>query len=71
MSDATTITVRPNGPYVIKGNIQMLDSAGTPYTVAETVVLCRCGHSENKPFCDGTHKRVGFASAPEVPTTSS
>ncbi|MBI3911292.1 MAG: CDGSH iron-sulfur domain-containing protein [Armatimonadetes bacterium] len=55
------VTVRPNGPYVIQGPVQVVDWHGHPYPVSGPVTaLCRCGHSENKPFCDGSHKRVGF-----------
>ena len=61
----TTIVVINNGPYRILGeNITIQDAAGNTFGLAgRTVVsLCRCGHSENKPFCDGTHARIGFQS---------
>lgn len=59
------ITVRENGPYRIEapaGSLELLDASGKPYDLAgrTAFALCRCGHSENKPFCDGAHKRVGF-----------
>jgi CDGSH-type Zn-finger protein len=59
------ITVRRNGPYRLEGlegDISLLDEAGNRYGLGgRTVVsLCRCGHSQNKPFCDGSHNRVGF-----------
>jgi len=59
---ATKITVRTNGPYRIEGEFEIVDMQGKPYGLAgRTVVsLCRCGHSSNKPFCDGSHKTVGF-----------
>jgi len=59
---AAKITVRTNGPYRIEGEFEIVDMQGKPYGLAgRTVVsLCRCGHSSNKPFCDGTHKTVGF-----------
>ena len=59
---ATKITVRTNGPYRIEGDFEIVDMQGKPYGLAgRTVVsLCRCGHSSNKPFCDGSHKTVGF-----------
>ena len=59
---ATKITVRTNGPYRIEGEFEIVDMQGKPYGLAgRTVVsLCRCGHSSNKPFCDGTHGKVGF-----------
>ena len=59
------ITVRPNGPYRFEdpeGLIELVDASGTPYdlTGQAVVALCRCGASTNKPFCDGTHSKVGF-----------
>lgn len=56
------ITVRRNGPYRLEGDITLLDEAGNRYGLGgRTVVsLCRCGHSQSKPFCDGSHNRVGF-----------
>ncbi|MEK6302715.1 MAG: CDGSH iron-sulfur domain-containing protein [Acidobacteriota bacterium] len=59
------IVVINNGPYrVIGENISIQDAAGNSFGLAgRTVIsLCRCGHSENKPFCDGTHGRIGFQS---------
>jgi CDGSH-type Zn-finger protein len=61
----TKIVVRNNGPYRIEGeNIVLTDEGGTTYNLAgRTVIsLCRCGQSSNKPFCDGTHGKVGFQS---------
>jgi CDGSH-type Zn-finger protein len=61
MSDVI-ITVRANGPYKITGPITILDAEGVAFEVPEgsAVVLCRCGHSGNKPFCDATHRKIGF-----------
>jgi CDGSH-type Zn-finger protein len=58
------VIVRNNGPIRLEGDIVILDQEGRPFGLAgRTVVsLCRCGQSANKPFCDGTHGRVGFAS---------
>jgi CDGSH-type Zn-finger protein len=51
----------PNGPYEVTGPIELVDPAGVQRTLdGEPVYLCRCGHSANKPFCDGSHKKVGF-----------
>jgi CDGSH-type Zn-finger protein len=64
-----TIIVINNGPYRITGdNITIKDVAGNTFGLAgRTVIsLCRCGHSQNKPFCDGTHARVGFQSEVEA-----
>jgi CDGSH-type Zn-finger protein len=61
--DKPTVTVRPNGPYLVKGAMKLVDPEGKEFHLAgDTVALCRCGHSANKPFCDGTHNRVGFQS---------
>jgi len=50
-----------NGPYEVKGAVDVVDSDGTPKPGNEDpIYLCRCGHSANKPFCDGSHKKVGF-----------
>jgi CDGSH-type Zn-finger protein len=63
----TTITVRPNGPYLVKGSYEILDADGNPFTVErEQIALCRCGGSTNKPFCDGTHSKIGFEAATQA-----
>ena len=63
MADVS-ITVRENGPYLVKGPINLVDAAGDEFRVERDVIaLCRCGGSSNKPFCDGTHLRIGFAAA--------
>ncbi|MET0658505.1 MAG: CDGSH iron-sulfur domain-containing protein [Steroidobacteraceae bacterium] len=50
------IKIMRDGPYVILGDeVQVLDQNGTPYTTRTRTVLCRCGASGKKPFCDGTH----------------
>jgi CDGSH-type Zn-finger protein len=63
MSDVK-IGVRNNGPLRIEGAFTILDGDGNAFGLAgRTVIsLCRCGRSENKPFCDGSHGRVGFQS---------
>ena len=64
----TTITVTADGPYVVSGEVEMRNEAGVLVRTARTVALCRCGQSGNKPYCDGTHGRVGFRDAgPVVP----
>lgn len=62
------ILVKPNGPYVVTGDLsqlQIADIHGNKYDISgkQTVALCRCGASVNKPFCDGTHSRIGFQAA--------
>ena len=60
MNDAT-ITPTDNGPYLVEGSITLLDAEGNQYEVSDTVALCRCGRSNTKPFCDGTHEQTDFA----------
>ena len=60
------IKVRENGPYRVKGPITLIDADGNEYDLGEkgeTIALCRCGGSTTKPFCDGTHSKVGFDAA--------
>lgn len=57
----TTIKTVDNGPLQIKGPAQLADHDGNIYDTRRTIFLCRCGGSSNKPFCDGTHAKVGFA----------
>jgi CDGSH-type Zn-finger protein len=60
----TKITVLKNGPVRIEGDFEIVDAEGRPFGLAgrTTITLCRCGHSENKPFCDGSHNRCAFQS---------
>ena len=60
----TKITVQNNGPIRIEGEFEICDPAGAAFGLSgrTAISLCRCGHSENKPFCDGTHRKMGFAS---------
>jgi len=64
----TKVTAANNGPLRIEGEFQICDGQGAAYGLAgRTVIsLCRCGHSQNKPFCDGSHGRVGFQSQVEA-----
>jgi histidyl-tRNA synthetase len=62
-SPAVVIRLRANGPLVVEGPIRLLDPEGQEIplpTNKPAVALCRCGHSKRKPFCDGSHKAVGF-----------
>ena len=59
--DEVTITVRPDGSYRVTGPARLVDVDGNEFPVDSTgFSLCRCGHSLDKPFCDGSHKRAGF-----------
>ncbi len=59
------IKVRQNGPYLVEGDdVTVVDWNGTAYRLDKRpFALCRCGHSGRKPFCDGTHRHVGFQAA--------
>ena len=58
------IKVTRNGPYVVRGTVELVDADGNAYALDKAVfALCRCGASTTKPFCDGTHSRVGFEAA--------
>jgi CDGSH-type Zn-finger protein len=68
-----TIKVRDNGPLLVEGPFTLVDAAGNPFPLPEgkpAIALCRCGHSQNKPFCDGSHKTHGFVAAERAPTPS-
>ena len=54
------IEATENGPYLVKGLENLKNSKGEAISAKPTVYLCRCGGSSNKPFCDGTHSKVGF-----------
>jgi CDGSH-type Zn-finger protein/uncharacterized Fe-S cluster protein YjdI len=60
----TTVEPRPNGPLFVRGRLKILDPDGKLIRTDTRLALCRCGASENKPFCDGSHRRVGFTTAP-------
>lgn len=58
--DDTTVEPQPNGPLFVRGRIKIVDGEGRLIREDTRVALCRCGASENMPFCDGSHKRIGF-----------
>ncbi len=62
---ATKITVQNDGSIRVEGDFEIVDPTGAAFGLAgRTVIsLCRCGQSQNKPFCDGSHRRVGFSDA--------
>ena len=68
MTEAT-ITTRLNGPLLVKGPIKLIDHEGREYdlTGKETYALCRCGATNRRPFCDGTHKTCGWMAADIAP----
>ncbi len=71
-----TIKIKENGPYFISledaASVVIVDSAGNRVEPApgKAIVLCRCGHSSHKPFCDATHRTCGFQGALAVPETA-
>ena len=63
------IRLRDDGPLVVEGNVTVADAEGNEFSAPSNkpaLALCRCGVSEKKPFCDGTHHQVGFESAPRA-----
>ena len=62
---AVKISVRPNGPYLVEGDVEILDVNGNKVDTSSRpkIALCRCGASVTKPFCDGTHSKIGFQAA--------
>jgi CDGSH-type Zn-finger protein len=63
------IKVRDDGPYKVTGRVRLVDADGNEFDLPEgkAVALCRCGHSETKPFCDRAHRDCGFESRERVP----
>ena len=66
MADVT-ITPSDNGPYIVRGEIDMVDAKGKKFETKGTTALCRCGASATKPFCDGSHKTRDFKSEVRAP----
>jgi CDGSH-type Zn-finger protein len=63
---AVKISIRPNGPYLVEGEVELVDVNGTKIDTSgrgPRYALCRYGASVTKPFCDGTHSKIGFQAA--------
>lgn len=62
---ASKITINNHGPVRVEGDFTLADAEGNEYGLGgrESIFLCRCGLSQNKPFCDGAHRAGGFQSA--------
>jgi 3-phenylpropionate/trans-cinnamate dioxygenase ferredoxin subunit len=65
---AIKITIIPKGPLLVSGDLSALEIAGSDgqavdFSDKNKIFLCRCGASVNKPFCDGTHSKIGFQAA--------
>jgi CDGSH-type Zn-finger protein len=70
--EQVTIKARANGPYKVEGPVRVVDAEGREFVLreGETIALCRCGHSRTKPFCDKSHRLVGFAADDCAPRVS-
>jgi len=69
--EPTAIRITPyrNGPYLVRGPLLLVDQDGEEIELKRKVVaLCRCGKSQIRPFCDGTHKTIGFRAESAVVT---
>ena len=58
-----TIDIIKNCPFIVNGTVELKDSEGNAYPAKQRLALCRCGASTSKPFCDGTHSKIGFEAA--------
>ncbi len=56
----TIIEISSNGPLLVYGNLKIKDAQGNETRRNNVTALCRCGQSENKPYCDGTHRKIDF-----------
>lgn len=73
MTEPLTIRCRENGPLVLTGSISIVDHHGNAFPIPfgkDSIALCRCGGSKNKPFCDGQHKLVGFQGGELAPANA-
>ena len=59
---SVNIKITNNGPYIVEGEFTLTDANGQSVPVKKAA-LCRCGGSTTKPFCDGTHSKIGFQGA--------
>ena len=68
-----TITVRQNASYKVEGDdVRLVDWNGNEYVIPKRpFALCRCGHSKTRPFCDATHREIGFQAAEAANTVDS
>ncbi|HEX6989482.1 MAG TPA: CDGSH iron-sulfur domain-containing protein [Bacillota bacterium] len=61
------ITAKDNGPLLVEGDFRLFDAEGNEFVLdRKPIALCRCGASHNKPFCDGSHRRINFESRPRA-----
>lgn len=62
----TTVIPWPNGPLMVRGNVTVRDAKGKVFGAGPRFTLCRCGASRNQPFCDLSHREIGFRNNPRV-----
>ena len=60
MSDRVTMRIKPNGSIRVTGTVDFVDADGNVVETKTDFSLCRCGHSKEKPYCDGSHREAGF-----------
>ena len=73
MPDRDTVRITPyrDGPLLVRGPVELVAPDGQAIEHRRrTVALCRCGKSKLRPFCDGTHKQIGFTAPPGAQTTA-
>lgn len=64
MSETTVIKVLDDGPFLVTGEVSLTDADKEEFiSEQEPIALCRCGSSDNKPFCDGVHSKIAFKAA--------
>jgi CDGSH-type Zn-finger protein len=64
-----TVTACANGPLIVRGDVDLVDEHGDPLEAhRRTMALCRCGASAIRPFCDGSHRAIGFRTEPPART---
>lgn len=66
--ETTTVVPSPNGPLYVRGRVEVRDAEHELIAAGYRMTLCRCGHSQNQPFCDLSHRDVGFTDNPLVIT---
>ena len=64
--ETTTVVPSPNGPLFVRGRVEVRDAEGELIAAGYRMTLCRCGHSQNQPFCDLSHRDIGFTDNPLV-----
>ena len=62
MEDKVKVFAKPNGSLKVTGKVDIVDAEGNLIETVENPSFCRCGHSKEKPFCDGSHRDAGFVS---------